>query len=381
MSLAVAVVKELAGVDAVVPKNESDSVRLRSFEMSLNGVTVELCSWGASIRRLMVPNYALSNNDIRNSAGADADNIVLGYDSAADMATSGNPAFLGAVVGPVANRIANGTFVLNDATYHLPLNDNAKHHLHGGPGGFSHCNWNSEITQSITSSRTSDCAVQFTVVRKDGQLGYPGTVVTTATYALTSSQSEDGRGVRLTLDLKACLLLDKGKTVETPVNLAQHSYFNLASDKAPDGIKDHILSMPHSTAYLPTDPTCIPTRQIVSLNDAPNFDFRHGKVMGDALLNVQIEQESANNIEPPYGFDHTYVLSHSSESDQEGDDLLIAGIIEHPPTGRKLTVRTNSPGVQLYTGHYLSTEELGGYGPSQGMKTDQSSATDQVQMK
>ena len=175
-----------------------------------------------------------------------------------------------------------------------------------------------------------------------------------ATYSLTSgSTNNGGRGVQLHLAMTA--KLEPGETKATPISLAQHSYFNLASHSSPERILDHVLKMPNCDTFTPVDSTSIPTGAIYHVEDSA-MDFRAGVVMSNALMrygeeNGMKKHELMSNDAPIFGFDHNYVLSHTKTDES---DLRVAGVLVHPPTGRLLCVSTNAPGVQLYTSNYLN---------------------------
>jgi protein N-terminal methyltransferase len=189
----------------------------------------------------------------------------------------------------------------------------------------------------------------------------------TVTYSLQSSK--DGRGVKLCLEMNASL---QGAT-PTPINLAQHSYFNLSRHDDPVGILDHKLTL-NADAYTPVDNVSIPTREVRSLNDDSVMDWREGRSFREALVDYGVAKacltrqqaeeatsvsrsvtdvaKSASNSDTPdapYGYDHNYVVR--PDNDESG--LRVVGTLEHPSSGRRLTVRTDAPGVQLYTANYL----------------------------
>jgi galactose mutarotase-like enzyme len=325
---------------------------LRIFSLSFRSITVELCSLGASISKFLVEKDGVS------------DDIVLGYKDATSMFQSGNPVYFSSVVGRVANRIAKGKFSLGGETFELETN-NPPNHLHGGSGGFSHKIWNAEIVDLGGGS-----GVRFSLPSPDGDNSYPGSVAVTATYSLR--QSVSSTGVVLRLELHARLLDDK----PTPINLSQHSYFNLSCEDDPNGILDHRLSL-ESDAYTPVDATSIPTREVRSLDIDPTMDWRHLRSLRDALesygvekagLPVEKARENSEHRKPlsdPYGFDHNYVVR-----EQPGTSLPKVASLVH--NDRRLTVFSNAPGVQLYTANYLGDSEKSSickstYGPWSGI--------------
>lgn len=348
-----ATVKELEKVSA---KDETGTFDLRSFSLSLNGITVELSTIGACISKMLLPNYASSEKEM--------DDIILGYKSPAAMMECGNPPYFGVLVGRVANRIAKGKLVIpgDDKEYELAVN-NGPNHLHGGLRGFNRCVWDAEIVAD---------GVKFSLTSNDGDQGYPGTVQVNVTYTLIPTPSNKGAALRLDMDAK--LLDDK----ITPIAMAQHSYFNLASHNDKNGLLNHKLTMP-CEFYTPVDDNLIPTREVRSLDKDPSMDWRSGRLVKDALVEYGIahagltEEESKANIGrsrcapdtaktgsksstpgETYGFDHNYVVKHTGND----ADLSLAAIVENQETKRQLTVWTDQPGVQLYTGNFLDGEAL-----------------------
>lgn len=331
-------------------------VIIRSFELSVgSSARVELSSLGASITRFLVD---------------ESDDIVLGYQSPGAAFRQRNPVYFGAVVGRVANRIASGRLQVDDKVYQLERN-NPPNHLHGGSGGFSNCIWDACIVDSPNK------AVQFTLISNDGDQNYPGTVKVKATYSL---QPTSASGVQLSLVLEAELLTDQ----PTPVNLAQHSYWNLSRHDEPAGILNHTLLL-RSSAYTPLNAVSIPTRDVCRLDETPCMDFRQGKILRDALADygrIQADNDHGpydkvplapnlavcgpNSLTPgaPFGFDHNFIVDQPSND----DSLPLIGVLQHGR--RKLTVRSDAPGVQIYSANYLDghlKDCKGVYGQWQGL--------------
>ena len=356
--------KEVSSTDVKVG---NESVAIRTFSLSTNGVTVQVCNVGASICKILVPNYVSDEG---------VDDVVLGYKSAVDMYTSRNPTYLAVIVGRVANRIAKGRLSVDGKDYAVATN-NGSNHLHGGEDGFSHRIWDAEIIDGS--------GVQFTLVSQDGDQNYPGTIEVKATYSLVP-QGE--KGATLKLDMEGKLLDDKS----SPLSLAQHSYFNLAGHSHGTGILDHKVTMP-CEAYTPVDSTSIPTREVRSLNDDSAMDWRLGRMVRDALIDFGTQKAglsedevqshfnlsrrgphlakagtNCSNPNEPYGFDHNYVVLKN-----EQEILNVVGTVEHAESGRRLTVLTDAPGVQLYTANWLdgSNQEISkdstAYGQWQGL--------------
>ncbi|CAB9528319.1 Aldose 1-epimerase [Seminavis robusta] len=355
----------MAEVDEVIPSlsvvdenNETKTIRV--FRLSLNRVVVEISSVGASITKILLP----------NEDGSRTDDITLGYKSPAEMFSSGNPPFLGVVVGRVANRIAKGKFQLDGNSYSLELN-NGPNHLHGGSGGFNRRLWEMEMVDvPMGEGGKTTRGVRCTLQNQDGDQGYPGTVLVTATYSL-QPKTPLGAGAALRLDMKAHLQDEKA----TPINLAQHTYFNLAGHNDPHGILDHTvrLACPY---YTPNDATSIPTRRVVAVKDDPAMDLTGGVLMREALKGFATKKAGLTEEEAfqhqsgarigatvaksgpkdcltpgePYGFDHNYVVDRTSSP---SENLNLVGTIEHEASRRRMLVYTSAPGVQVYTGNYL----------------------------
>lgn len=340
---------------------------IRSFELRCRDVRVQLCTYGASITRYLVRDATTiatksTNDDNGNDHDHDKynhskhhDDIVLGYDDAAEMYRCKNPFYFGCIVGRVANRIHNGQFKLNEQRYQLEIN-NPPNHLHGGPGGFGHRIWTVQQTGVIDNHHASIPFVRFSLDSIDGDQGYPGHVQVTATYSLRPSISQTGTTLRLEMNAR---LLDESN-IKTPVNLAQHSYFNLApsNERSTSGILDHTLLL-ESDSYTPVDADAIPTRQVVSLMDQPLMDIstkphrlrdvlrRYAiEIMGlsSERADADLQQRTPSS---PYGIDHNYVL-------RQHPCLVLRKVATLQYQARTLTIHATAPGVQVYTANFLA---------------------------
>jgi aldose 1-epimerase len=220
-------------------------------------------------------------------------NVVLGFDSPEEYES--NPRYLGAIIGRYANRIANARFTLDGKTYRLAAN-NGPHHLHGGRTGFDKVVWRAAGGAS---------ALELSYTSPDGEEGYPGTLDVRVTYTLTDRNE---------------LVVDYFATTDkaTPVNLTQHSYFNLAGD---GDVSDHLLQI-DADAMTAVDEHLIPTGVITPVAGTP-FDFRTLTPIG--------ERRDGN-------YDHNFVLNGGVR-------------VVEPKSGRMLDVQTTEPGMQLYTGY------------------------------
>lgn len=268
------------------------------------GIEVRAITYGGIILSLRTPD--------RDGRPAD---IVLGYDGL-DGYLRDTPYF-GAIVGRYGNRIAGGRFALDGVTYTLATN-NGPNHLHGGIRGFDKVVWTGEAFET-----DSAVGVALSYTSPDGEEGYPGTLRARVTYTLT----DDGR-----------LVFDYAATTDrpTPVNLTQHSYFNLAG--AGD-VHGHELTIA-ADRYTPVDATLIPTGELAPVDGTP-FDFRAPTAIGARIDAADVQLKRGG------GYDHNFVLTRADTG------LAHAARVVEPGSGRTLDVWTTEPGVQFYSGNFL----------------------------
>src|SRR5262245_45301655 len=252
-------------------------------------------------------------------AGTPAD-IVLGFDSLTGYLT-GSPYF-GAIVGRYANRIAGGRFTLDGVEYHLAKN-NGPNTLHGGVRGFDKVLWTPEPFEN-----DSAMGVRLKYESPDGEEGYPGAVSVQVTYTLTAANE-------LIVDY------DAATTKATPLNLSQHTYWNLHGEGT--GTILDLRLMLNAAAFTPVDSTLIPTGRIAPVAGTP-FDFRQSTAIG-ARIDGSDEQLRFGR-----GYDHNWVLDRQGPPQ---DTLALAARLEDPVSGRALDVRTTEPGIQFYSGNFL----------------------------
>ena len=257
-------------------------------------------------------------------AGKLAD-IVLGFDDLQGYVKS-SPYF-GAITGRYANRIAKGRFTLDGTTYKLAVN-NGPNALHGGLKGFDKVVWQAEPSMDSSGVRL---VLRYT--SDDGEEGYPGTLRATVTYTLSDSN-------QLAIDYDATT--DK----PTPVNLTQHTYFNLAGEGS-GTVLGHVVTI-NADRYTPIDSTSIPTGELPSVAGTP-FDFRTPTSIG-----ARIDQ-SDPQLKNGRGYDHNFVLNRQ----QGSTGLVHAAHVTDPTSGRTLDVSTTEPGVQFYTGNFLDGTVVG----------------------
>jgi len=267
---------------------------IRTFELAnKNGITMTVTNLGCTIMSIRVPG---KDGKIRD--------IVHGLDSAEDYATKIHPYF-GSICGRMANRIGGAKFTMDGKEYKLAANDGA-HHLHGGLVGFDKKLW---TVEEVAASKLA-----FSLVSPDGDEGYPGKLTVYCVYNLTDDNI-------LRIDYRA------ETDTKTVCNVTNHSYFNLEGHDAKN-IYDHEMQI-FADHITPVDETLIPTGKLMAVAGTP-FDFRAAKTIG-------------RDIKATGGYDHNFALRGS------GDAVSVYS----PVSGIRMTVTTNSPGVQLYTGNFL----------------------------
>ncbi len=279
---------------------ETDGKKVSLYTLvNKNGVQVKISNYGGTVTSWVVP-------DKNGKMG----NILLGFDSLSGYLAK--PPYFGALIGRYGNRIANGKFTIDTATYTLATN-NGKNHLHGGNKGFDKVVWDA----SITSDSIPELTLHY--LSKDGEEGYPGNLNVTVKYTLTDNDE---------LSIEYNAETDK----PTVVNLTQHNYYNLTGDHA-NTILDHTL-MIDADNYTPVDTTLIPTGEIKPVKGTP-FDFTKPTKIGARIDSVK------------GGYDHNWVLNKKDNS------LQLVATLSDDNSGRRMEVYTTEPGLQFYSGNFL----------------------------
>ena len=278
------------------------------------GSIAKIITYGATLTELWVPD--------RHGKNAD---VVLGFDDLSGYVK--NPAWFGATVGRVTNRIAKGKFSLGGKQYSLEIN-NPPNSLHSGPKDLSHVVWKGEVTTAPHAA-----AVKFSYLSPDGDEGFPGNLEVSVTYTLTDSDE---------LKLNYSAKTDQA----TPVNLTNHSYFTLGGGK--DVLAD-VLYL-NADRYTPVDSTFIPTGEILPVKGTP-LDFTHPTAIGARIGEIKGD---------PGGYDHNFVLNG------ETGKLKLAARVTDPGSGRKLEMWTTEPGVQFYSANFLDGSIVGKGGVKYG---------------
>jgi aldose 1-epimerase len=296
--------KGKAGVEVKEFGKMPDGTPVKIFTLTNStGASAKIMELGGIITELYMPD----NN-------GKLDDIVLGFDNLEAYLNPKVPYF-GAITGRVANRIAKGKFTLDGKEYTLDTN-NGVNHLHGGKKGFDKVVWHGEAIKADSP------AVKFHYRSPDGEEGYPGNLTVEVTYTLTDAN-----------ELKIDYLANTDKA--TPINLTNHTYFNLLGVKGGD-ISGHELAI-EAEKYTSVDDTLVPTGKTDKVKGT-NFDFTKPIPVGKHLKEIKAD---------PVGYDLNYVLKSG------GKKLALAARVTEPTTGRIMEVLTTEPGIQLYTGNFL----------------------------
>ena len=292
---------------ALAQVKDFDSIKLYTLKNE-SGMTVCVTNYGAIVTSIIVSD--------RNGKRAD---VALGYDRVEDYINAVDKPYFGAVVGRYGNRIAKGEFTLDGETYSL-LKNNGENHLHGGAIGFDKVVWTVDEYvegQSLTLS----------YLAKDKEEGYPGNLQLKITYTLADDNS---------------LIVDYHATTDkaTPVNVTQHTYFNLKGE-GQGTILDHQLML-NAKKFTPVDESLIPTGEMPTVAGTP-FDFTTPKAIGRDI-GQQNEQ-----LVFGLGYDHNWIL----DTDGKEGELSLAAQVHEPSSGRVMEIYTTEPGIQFYCGNFL----------------------------
>jgi aldose 1-epimerase len=279
----------------------SDGTAVDLYTLADGKVEARIMTYGGIVVSLRAPD--------RNGK---LDDVVLGFDSFDPYLTQ--TPYFGAIIGRYANRIAHGSFQLDGKTYSVPKN-NGDNALHGGTRGFDKMVW---------AAKEIKDGIELTLVSKDGDQGFPGTLTTTVRYTV------DGGALRIEYSATT----DR----DTVLNLTNHSYFNLAGQVSSEVLK-HVVKI-NASKFTPADANQIPTGELKAVEGTP-FDFRKPHAIGERI------DANDEQLRLGMGYDHNFVLDHA-----EGQ-LAEAAEVYEPTTGRILQVLTTEPAVQLYTGNHL----------------------------
>lgn len=292
---------------ALAQEEDFDFIMLYTLK-NKHGMTVKVTNYGAIITSIVVP----------DREGMPAD-VVLGYNRVEDYINAVDKPYFGAVVGRYGNRIAGGQFTL-DGQIHSLLKNNGENHLHGGAIGFDKVVWDANYDQANNK-------IALSYLSKDKEEGYPGNLKLTVTYTLTDDNE-------LVVDYLATT--DKA----TPLNVTQHSYFNLKGE-GEGNVLDHELML-NAKQFTPVDQGLIPTGELSDVAGTP-LDFTKAKPIGRDI------DKDHEQLKFGLGFDHNWVLDKGGKD----GELTLAARAYEPTSGRVLEVHTTEPGIQFYCGNFL----------------------------
>jgi aldose 1-epimerase len=295
-----------------------DGTAVELYTLKSDGIEVGVMTYGARVVSIKTPD--------RDGKIAD---VVLGY-SAFDSYVADKKSHFGAIVGRYGNRIAKGKFSVEGQAYQVPIN-NGLNSLHGGTIGFDQLVW---------QARAIGDGVEMTLVSKDGDQGYPGTLTAHVRYTVHHGA--------LRIDYSASS--DKA----TVVNLTNHSYFNLAGDGHGTILGEEVM-LP-ADQFTPVDAGLIPTGVIAPVEGTP-LDFRKSTVISARI------HDNNEQLKIAGGYDHNWVLRGKN------GEVKTAARVYDPVSGRVLTVTTTEPGVQFYTGNSLDGEPYGKAGERHAKNT------------
>lgn len=275
------------------------------------GASVTLCNIGAGLVSAIVPDKNGNMGD-----------VVLGYSNLNDYFGDGPCA--GKIPGRFSNRINEGRFTIDGKEHQLVLNtSDGKHHLHGGPEGFANQIWDSERNGNT---------VVFKYLSKDGEAGYPGNLLATARYTWND-------------ECELIIELEAETDAPTIINLTNHTYFNLKGEGNGD-ILDHKLTL-FAHNYLPATNELITTGEIATVKGTP-MDFTEGKLIGQ---DIRSDFDAITNGK---GYDSCWVLD-----DFVPGETHKAAELYSEESGRRVELLTTQPGIQVYTGNWLSGSPVG----------------------
>ena len=301
--------------DAEAFTAEVDGKATSLYTLKAGELTMQVTNFGGRVVSLWVPDK-----------DGDYDDVVLGYNNIDSYINNKGERFLGAVVGPYANRIADGTYSIGEETYHFPQNNNGQT-LHGGLKGLDMVVWD--------VVNVNDSTLVLSYVHADGQEGMPGNLRIFMTYALTC-----GNEFRIEYEAQT----DKS----THVNISHHSFFNLKGE-GNGTITDNVMVI-NASHTTPVNEVLIPSGEVADVTGTP-FDFREPHVIGER---IEADDEQLKN---GLGYDHNWVLDRKTP-----DQLEFAASVYEPASGRFLEVYTDQPAMQFYSGNFFDGKSNGKYG-------------------
>ncbi len=330
----------------VEPYTGQETAVYRYTLSNAEGMRVKILTYGGDLQEINVP----------SSNGTEAD-VILGFKTLADyvkydsppVTANGGPYF-GELIGRYGNRIANGTFTLDQpgvgpVTYHVPINNNGNS-LHGGLVGFGNHIW---AAQEVRGH--GYVGLRLTLVSPNGDQGYPATLKDVTTFTLNNS---DQLGIHYKLT-------NESTNLNTVTNVTDHAYFNLAGEDSPAGSAYGQLLQINADKYTPTNLTQIPLGYNASVFGTP-FNFTTPHTIGGRIDDVSAPDHAPaayNQLLLAQGYDHNWVLNAQTPATTGPDGLNLAARAWDPASGREMTVWTDQPGVQVYTSNFLTGTLVG----------------------
>lgn len=292
------------------------------YTLNSGGITMTVTNYGARVMSLRTPD--------KNGA---IENIVVGHKTVEEYMNPPGERFLGACVGPVANRIGGASFEVDGIRYHTPVNDNGHNTLHGGFIGVDNMLWD------VVS--VCDTAIVLHLLHPDGQEGYPGNLDMTMTYSLSSAG-----------EFRVDYLATTDKA--TPVNFSNHPFFCLRGE-GNGSVEDYLMQI-SASHYIPIDAESIPTGEIATVEGTP-FDFREPHLIGER---IGLEDQQLINAR---GYDHNWCI------DKTTDGIELVCRVSDPVSGRFVEVLSDQPGLQFYSGNFFDGKENGSNGKPLGFRS------------
>lgn len=311
-------------LQAARSQTNTTSAPLTSYTLTADNITAVFIPYGARLTHLLVPD--------RNGVLQD---VVAGYDNTSQypIDTATNHTYFGPVVGRYANRIKNGTFTLNGVTSQIPENENDGHDtLHGGTVGYDARNW------TVTSA--TNASITFTLL-DDAFEGFPGTVLTHATYTVSNTIQGSAWGqIHPRIIMKTTsFALDK----PTPIMLANHIYWNLNAWKQDTILNDTTLWMPYARRYIGIDNIEVPNGTIGTVASRPPLDFTAPKLIG-ADIGDAVNYCGLGCT----GYDNAFILDRPQGTGATASNFPVLSAWSDT-TGIRLDIATNQQGLQIYS--------------------------------
>ncbi|KAJ9653019.1 hypothetical protein H2198_007766 [Neophaeococcomyces mojaviensis] len=309
---------------SVVAQTTTTSSPTTEFTLQANNITAIFIPYGARLVSLQVPD--------RNGRSTD---VAVGYDNSSmyPVDTATNHTYFGAVVGRYANRIKNHTFTIDGNTYNVPGNEHGGlNTLHGGNVGYDQRNW--------TVLAHNDSSVSFSLLDTSFE-NFPGTVLTTATYSVSSYPSGPQGQPRPRLTTK---LVSVALDLPTPIMLSNHIYWNLNAFQASNILNDTYIWMPYSDRYIQTDGILIPNGTFGLTSQNPGLDFQSPKRIGAAVDQTSGHDYCGTNCT---GIDNAFILDRPANIG--ADSVVPVFHMWSQTTGIQMDMSTNQQGIQIYT--------------------------------